>query len=87
MHKNSLSESLELLEKAIKDLHHEVGFASNAFVGPANETGSSLAATNTSMQETLKTITSLLTSFSDAATKIQDPIMTLVLLPKKVHKH
>ena len=86
VHKNSLSESLELLEKAIKNLHHEVGFASNAFVGHANETGSSLASTNKSMQETLKTITSLLTSFSDAATKIQDQIMTLALLPKKVQQ-
>ena len=36
VHKNSLSESLELLEKAIKNLHHEVGFASNAFVGSVN---------------------------------------------------
>ena len=60
--------------------------ASNAFVGHANETGSSLASTNKSMQETLKTITSLLTSFSDAATKIQDQIMTLALLPKKVQQ-
>ena len=31
--KNPLSESLALLEKAIADLHHEVGFASNAFIG------------------------------------------------------
>jgi len=84
--KNPLSESLALLEKAIVDLHHEVGFASNAFVGHANETGSSLAATNRSMQETLQTITSLLTSFSESSTKIQDQIMTLALLPKKVQQ-
>ena len=83
---NPLNESLELLEKAIVDLHHEVGFASNAFVGHANETGSSLAATNRSMQETLQTITSLLTSFSESSTKIQDQIMTLALLPKKVQQ-
>ena len=60
--------------------------ASNAFVGHANETGSSLAATNRSMQETLQTITSLLTSFSKSSTKIQDQIMTLALLPKKVQQ-
>jgi len=83
---NPFDESLQLLQKAIKDLHHEVGFASNAFVGHANETQSSLASTNTSMQKTLETITSLLTSFSASSTKIQDQIMTLALLPKKVQQ-
>ncbi len=84
--KNPISENLALLEKAIKDLHHEVDFASNAFVGHANQTQSSLASTNTSMQETLKTITVLLSAFSEASTKIQDQIMTLALLPKKVQQ-
>ena len=83
---NPLEENLQLLQKAIKDLHHEVDFASNAFAGHANQTQSSLASTNTSMQETLKTITVLLSAFSEASTKIQDQIMTLALLPKKVQQ-
>ena len=83
---NPLEENLQLLQKAIKDLHHEVDFASNAFVGHANQTQSSLASTNTSMQETLKTITVLLSAFSESSTKIQDQIMTLALLPKKVQQ-
>ena len=81
-----LRESLQLLQKTIKDWHHEVDFTSNAFVGHANQTQSSLASTNTSMQETLKTIAGLLSAFSESSTKIQDQTITLALLPQKVHK-